>query len=294
MKIVISIIICFWSGLLCNIVEAQPSELDGMGLFVLPKEKVAQYRIKSVKITDYSYEKSGNLKKIKTPADYIEYDTQGNFIKYIGELDQASPYKVTNKYDINANLIESFIYAPQYDSLTYEQIPGNYDLVAKLLYQFDENNRKIQHIAYDKDDNIIGKKSYKYDKKGNNVEVLKLDPKTGEILTKGIFEYDNNGNMIRGRGDGETLYEYDKNNNVIKMIGYRPNGALDITREYRYDDKGNMIEYYWESPGADYWYRFKYKHNDKGLPIEKIMSRKEVFYIGDPDELAKYEYEYFD
>ena len=70
--------------------------------------------------------------------------------------------------------------------------------------------------------------------------------------------------------------------------------ALDITREYRYDDKGNMIEYYWESPGADYWYRFKYKHNDKGLPIEKIMSRKEVFYIGDPDELAKYEYEYFD
>ena len=112
---------------------------------------------------------------------------------------------------------------------------------------YDKNGNKIEKNYYFSD-GLYSKYTYKYDKKGNTIEINNYNS-NGSIHEKYTFKYDEKGNNIEQNNykyDGSFLYKYtykyDEKGNNIEKNNYDSNGRLDSKYTYEYDKNNNWTQ----------------------------------------------------
>ncbi len=105
----------------------------------------------------------------------------------------------------------------------------------KYSYKYDSNNKLVEQLRYDINDNLKQRDVYKYDAKGNLVEELwlgglqgyvNLDPNS-ELMDRYVYKYDLKGNNIeksrkspKQHFNWRYTYQYNNQNNIIEIIIY--------------------------------------------------------------------------
>ena len=148
------------------------------------------------------------------------------------------------------------------------------------VYIFNAVGNKIQENRYLSDGKVRSKVSYKYDIKGNQIEINRY---VG-LLGKFILKYDNKGNEIEvddyGSEDGKLVgkftSKYDEKGNKIERNKYyytEDNNVHEFRETNKYDDKGNKIETNMvDMDRKGRFYKITYKYDDKNNKIEENTS----------------------
>jgi hypothetical protein len=155
-----------------------------------------------------------------TNRDLYFYDHRGNnskeynYSKWEERMkltDTTTWYRVTNKHDINGNLIKFRFYLKGY----LDKGNSSIDLFYKRKY--NTKNELIEEIGYNSYRNLTFIAKYRYDSIGNIIEEKLLSP-SGDIRSIETFEYD-----------------YDLFNNWIKRISFKNYIPQEVTiREIEY------------------------------------------------------------
>ncbi len=133
------------------------------------------------------------------------------------------------------------------------------------------------------------------------VEVMSESLLSGEgskkVLSKNVFKYDANGNMIElsnqkadGKVNSTIRYTYDATGKLIKEETLLGNGTVDLVSVIKTDTKGNKIEQEDVRPMGNivFNYKYYYKYDVKGQLTERIA------YRGNGTFLFKYVFNYDD
>lgn len=167
----------------------------------------------------------------------------------------------TNRYEYFPNNLASKVYTSYRGGKEFLNIKYGYGAKDKMTsfdacypdgrcepfekYKYFSNGKLQSRIRY-KDGKYFYEYRQKYDKLGNNIEVLILsnDSDSGERELK---TYDGNGRHISSkwidyRGDeiDNAEYTYDENGRLLKNEWI---GGLTTQKLYKYDSLGNNIEY---------------------------------------------------
>lgn len=140
------------------------------------------------------------------------------------------------------------------------------------------------------------KRTYKYNHKGNEIELNGYDA-DGGWLGKITYKYDNIGNKIEKNvydSDGilkvKTTYKYDDKTNMIEENMYDVDGSLLRQNTRKYDNKRNRVEessYEKISGEKTTVWNYKYEFDNK-----KNWTRKIVFIEGVAKYIIEREIEY--
>jgi len=118
-----------------------------------------------------------------------------------------------------------------------------------------------------------------------------------KILSKNVFKYDANGNMIElsfytadDKVNSTIRSTYDSTGKLIKEETILGNGNVDLVSTIKTDAKGNKIEQQDVRPMGNiiFNYKYYYKYDEKGQLIERIA------YRGNGTFLFKYIFKYDD
>lgn len=133
------------------------------------------------------------------------------------------------------------------------------------------------------------------------VEVMSESFLPGEgskkTLSKNVFKYDENGNMIElsnykadGKLNSTVKSTYDANGKLIKEETFLGDGKIDLVSAIKTDAKGNKIEQEDVRPMGNilFNYKYQYKYDEKGQQIERVA------YRGNGSLLFKYVFKYDD
>lgn len=167
---------------------------------------------------DFKYDDNGNLieeycsnfneDSTKDSKTYV-YDLWGNRteICIYSFYDDTLRHKIENTYDYKNNIIDSTVY--ELGIYKYQRI-----------YKYDQNNFLIEEERINNEGNIIEKTTYKYDDKGNQIE---------------LENFFSNEKLVR---------YYDDKRMVREVKSYNSKGIVERTTNfhYRYDEKGNWVE----------------------------------------------------
>lgn len=198
---------------------------------------------------DYIYDENGRL--VQTGDSKYEYDKNGNLKEYnlwTNNDECKYTYKRNLEYDENDRLIKCTDNSDYgYDSTTY---------MDTTTYEYDDRGNCI-YEEYDSDScNII----HKYDSYGNEIcykYTWKPPYGTGNQITTSSYKYDNKGNAIEieqkyeSEGDSykdsaikKQTRKYDSNNNVtyVKTTVHETSES-DYDDEYRIKVNDYTIEY---------------------------------------------------
>ena len=116
-----------------------------------------------------------------------------------------------------------------------------------------------------------------------------------KALSKNVFKYDANGNMIElsnykadGKVNSTIRYTYDASGKLIKEETILGNGTVDLVSAIKTDTKGNKIEQEDVRPMGNtvFNYKYYYKYDEKGQLTERIA------YRGNGTLLFKYIFNY--
>lgn len=206
----------------------------------------------------YTYNKKGEL------IEMIEYTEYGN-------------HRVTYKYE-NSYVVEERIYHYDGDSNLIakwnNKYNGNNYLIKRSgskyywIYEYDENNNKIEESYYSSDGELDIKLTYKYDTKRNLIEES---------------TYNSNGSLER-----KLTYIYDDNNYKVEESWLFPNNNENLKFVHNYDDKGNLIKTFISGSKGNTVLTYKYEFDEKGNWTQKITFENDV-----PKYFYEREYEYF-
>jgi hypothetical protein len=257
--------------------------------------------VKSIKETNYeAEEKFGEVSKGKFNNQFFVQFNEGGKMSELISQDFAG--KIQNKiivvFDKKGNNIERNIYNS--DGNLKEQMLNEFDekdnnivsekmiegkLYEKFLTKFNNENKEIEEIEYNRRGEITGKYTYEYDVKGNRTKVTNYDR-----------------DLVLRR---EYTYEYDTNDNNVKAIfsqkdvdwdvaGLPYTGTKTITQmDNKHDKFGNLIEVKRtkNSEGQEYkeTITLKYKLDEKGNYIERIIYRD-----GKASKISEREITYYD
>lgn len=179
-------------------------------------------------IKSVTYDKDGNLKRyIKTLFDVNDRITE--YKTYNTDDELVSIQK--NEYDSNGNQI----------STSNTSVKSNRTF--KTTNEYNSQSQKITEIDFKPDGTIKDTRTYKYDKKGNEIESVLTRP--NEDYTKFISEYDQENNLTiqkwydkEGKQKHQNTFEYvyDKNKNWITKKRYS-NGKLSYVWERQIEYK---------------------------------------------------------
>lgn len=176
--------------------------------------------------------------------DIYKYDSIGKLIEQDNHNELKTPSLSSKKkfiYDENNNLIEKNTYLP--DGFLFE----------KIIYDYDKSDNNIESKCYKYD--FEGKEVIqfmfkdKYDKKGNKIESIHYDNLGNKEYTE-IYKYDEKGNMIEEVSDflkdklpPKKLYTYDNKKNFLNIKHYNSKDVLvdEETYKYKFDKIGNWI-----------------------------------------------------
>jgi hypothetical protein len=118
-----------------------------------------------------------------------------------------------------------------------------------------------------------------------------------KALSKNVFKYDANGNMIElsnykadGKVNSTIRSTYDASGKLIKEETLLSNGNVDLVSSIKTDAKGNKIEQEDVRPMGNivFNYKYYYKYDEKGQLTERIA------YRGNGTFLFKYVFNYDD
>ncbi|MDE6696190.1 MAG: protein kinase [Muribaculaceae bacterium] len=227
-----------------------------------------------------------------------EYNPQGNLIKYsfFGEdgklVKNNERYaQLTLEYDELGNVVGGK-YLDENGNLTM-----NSDGSASFKSEYDPaTNFRIANYSYDAKGKMLGGRKFKYDKRGNVVEVKYVDEnnqlKNGTVVEH--YEYndidlitrqyytDENGNMtvFPNAQYSQVKFEYDERGNRTKTTYWDKSGKASYNKEKthviikKYDAMDNLV--YWKdldvngnpnSAGENYP-EIKYAYDNRGNQIE--------------------------
>lgn len=189
----------------------------------------------------YDYNQAGQNVKQST-----YYDISGLEALGIEEESVLSSY-VTFNYDSDGNLEKQ----SRYDQYHNPQGYVCYDYIS-VDSEDNENGFKIQtKHYYDENGNLTQQIGYEYDNSGQIIMLSEILYSWG-ISGETIFEYDNDGNLIKelyyynGSLESYKEYEYNRNNWETSYIEYYTfgEGEIDILLQinYTYDSFGNKTE----------------------------------------------------
>ena len=217
----------------------------------------------------------------------VEYDSQGNVLKYInydgeGNLESYEVYgyneqgkkTIYEKFDSEGVRISFSYYENNEQGDVIKAHNASY--LDTYEYIYDENDRVIEKLVR-KNGEFSYRKVYTYDAEGKVIEE-KIFDEQGEIVNIVGYIYDKNGNLeyedekyndIYGCQD--TRYTYDDNNNLIEKVLYS-NDDVIVSRvyKYEYDDKGNCIKKFEYDRAGNLDSEMTYKYDEKGRQIECI------------------------
>jgi hypothetical protein len=118
-----------------------------------------------------------------------------------------------------------------------------------------------------------------------------------EMLSKNVFKYDANGNMIElsnykadGKVNSTIRYTYDASGILLKEETRLGNGSIDLVSTIKTDAKGNKIEQQDVRPMGNivFNYKYYYRYDEKGQLTERTA------YRGNGTFLFKYTFKYDD
>jgi hypothetical protein len=185
-------------------------------------EKFGEY-VKKESISNQVYQKTERFNEkgfvtyiletgmISMREEYF-YDSSGH-LKEIISKDKKSIVKC----DKNGNVvtIDNF-------SLGNENLSDG-TLTGKVTYKYDEKGNQIEMIVYDREGKLSRKQTRLYDKRGNNVESVLSFESMNNNETTFKMNYDEKGNMIYresydyiGQKKSKETYKYDENRNEIE------------------------------------------------------------------------------
>ncbi len=170
--------------------------------------------------------------------------------------------------------------------------PTNRDIDQKSLYKYDDKGNKIEVINYKDDGTLFTKTEYKYDAENHLIEELLYEDRASNLSTKKIYEYDDKGNKVSSKDFdyGELASVLDEYGNDTIVMQYRPYSKKGNYDTFKYDEKGNEIEVISYQPDGALLQVLKYKFDNWSNVIEEscnsFLQKINRLYI------AKYSLEY--
>ncbi len=191
------------------------------------------------------------------------FNSDGNLLETSCKMsNEKYSYKYTCKYNKKGKMVEESLF----DNI------GNFS--GKICFVYNNKAQITQQNEYNAQNKLIKKCDYKYDKKGNQIEML--ISKTEFSDSRYIFEYDDKGNEteykifksdslfqkvvktyddnlnltlesysdFNGKFTGKIVYQYDSNGNEISRIPFNSDGKKSFVNTYLYnkiDKSGNWI-----------------------------------------------------
>jgi len=125
----------------------------------------------------------------------------------------------------------------------------------KQIFNYNDKGYLLESLSYNEKDSLNNKFSYKYNEKGNLIELRQY-----ELYYKPHFN-------IKIKKEKKTLFKYDEKENMIETIIYHTDMTIKNIIVLKYDEKGNKIEEnYYNSWGLNN--KYYYKYDEKGNVIE--------------------------
>ena len=236
-------------------------------------------KIKSIKVII----ENENEKFLK---EFREYNIEGKeLIKEIYQGPNLLEEKNITKYNDKGQIVEEINFGENNElntKITYNRdINGN---VNEIIIEFADSSKTIKSYNYENNDKtiIITEKSDEgefegmtkiiRDNKGNVVESQQIS-ESNEILEKHLFEFDDNGNILKDTFFQKlnistiTKFNYDEKKNLIKRVISSSEGKTIDWAIFKYDEKGNITE---QQFGDHTLYKIENNENNKPIVEQKI------------------------
>lgn len=265
------------------------------------------------------FELKNNVKSL-VEKTYIPIEKFGEIIK---EDDSAlSMYKVVYNEDGNKIEESSFYYVAKYEYFDNSKLSktrmyeSDGTLNTVLVYNYNGDTVTIENCYVEKN-KYSGKRIWKYDRKGNLIELENYSSKN-ILKGKSIYKYDINDNQTEFSNydaDGNLTYKsntdtYDENKNIIESISYDENSSIlsKTNTKYKYDNKGNILESNSYNNEGSLEEKIVFKYDNEGNMIEFTNDNETTKYIYDkkgnwikcitfidnlPEKLIEREIEYY-
>src|SRR5262245_52699908 len=173
--------------------------------------------------------------------EVMSYDDRGNLTERIGyDPGNNVTVKVNYKYDAHSRLIEEHWYRPGYARIAC----GDY---YKTVYKYDDQKRTAETLNYDGQNQLALRRLETYNLDGTVSEMVCENPARGYAICpagKRVYKYDGRGNQIEqagydmsGKYTGSILRKY---NEQGKKIEWEMPGIIRVVSFY--DPTGAEIE----------------------------------------------------
>lgn len=235
---------------------------------------------------------------------FKEFDKNGNVVKeeYYrrGDINQELSYK----YNQNQNKTEYVNYNVEEDEVRFKQTIDYNSQGEKIRenrfngsehrvidYQYNSDGKRSKIIKKDRGGNLVQRRLFSYD--GNVVNIRVLDG-SGELTSRIVNKYDNNGNLIEhlefkpnGQRIKKISYTFDDKNNKIEETKYQK-GNFIYCKEFTYNDNDQLVEIQKEQPRDEIRISKIFEYNNEG------QLSKEMWYDSMADKYSHKKYEYDD
>lgn len=175
------------------------------------------------------------------------------------------------------------------NNLLEKEVTENFDQNTKFKigYKYDNKGNLIEILEFDNNDSIVYKTINKYDKNSNLIDKIRINEIGGEIKT--TYKYDSSGNKIMSIGGVIHKYTYNKDKKLIKDASYRKNGKADGTTLYKYDKNSLVTEKIILDEKLKEIYKTTYNYNINGNLFQLIQyDGKEI------QNISEFQYEFYD
>lgn len=214
-------------------------------------------------------------------TEYL-WDNDGNNIAITKRNADSSPMsRIEMKYR-KGNMIEKITYNAQNN------------LIDKKTYSYDDKGNKVGEAIYLRSEYVQYKLHYKYNDKNKLIEEAQYD-KEGKLLYRTTYNY--NGDRIiktetfddKGEIEFSQKNSYDKNGNLLGQMTFEKFENTTTVEKYQYDSFNNksMVSV---SKNDVPLFKVSYKYDDRNNLIESHAFDME----NKPRESRKYAYKYDD
>lgn len=159
------------------------------------------------------------------------------------------------------------------------------DMIEKITYKYNSKGNEIEINKYKSDETLWSKTTTQYDDKENKIQE-KTYKSDGTLKSLTNYQYGNTGDIMKITSeDGVisliTIHRYDNKGNEIEMNGYEPDLKTLIAKTtIQYDDLGNKVEVNAYKPDGTIILRTTFRYDDKGNEIEQnVVSADETLLL---------------
>ncbi len=220
-----------------DIAEHKTYERDEKGKII---KAFKHYNDGSKDTIEYNYNDDGLLMERVTIDSYdeveakniYEYENSNLILEEVYEYDELIS-KQTFSYDKEGNVLEESKWSEDEGNIRQANV-------------YDEKNRVIKVLFYNKKDELAAKIEYKYNDAGKITEVSEENQQGKNVTT---VAYDEKGNGVEqlevnpvGEINNKAVRQFNENNDVVKtevfinLHGKAPNQEYILTYEYEYYD----------------------------------------------------------